>query len=99
MDAPAGLYHCVNSGKATWLEVAETLRQITGLAQAEIRAVRAADVVLAARRPQFAALSNEKLIALGIPMPPWRDVITRHFDRVGTVAGTLQDELGTASGE
>lgn len=79
--APHGLYHCVNSGCATWLEVAERLREWSGHASAEIKPVSTADVVLKARRPRFAALSNAKLVAQGIPMPTWQDALRTHLAR------------------
>ena len=78
-DSPSGLYHCVNSGQATWLEVAERLREWSGLDGAEIRGVRAADVTLKAKRPQFAALSNAKLAGQGFEMPGWQEAVKRHL--------------------
>jgi dTDP-4-dehydrorhamnose reductase len=77
--APAGLYHCVNSGMATWLDVAHHLRAVTGLINADITGVPAAAVNLRARRPQFAAMSNAKLGSVGIPMPTWQDAVARHI--------------------
>jgi dTDP-4-dehydrorhamnose reductase len=77
--APAGLYHCVNSGLATWLEVAECLRDALELPGAEIRSVHAADVRLRAARPQYAALSNARLTGLGIHMPEWTEALKRHL--------------------
>jgi len=77
--APYGLYHCVNSGHATWLEVAQRLREWTGTPGVEIRAVLSGDVNLKARRPQFAALSNARLVAQGIVMPEWTEALRRHL--------------------
>jgi dTDP-4-dehydrorhamnose reductase len=77
--SPFGIYHCVNSGHATWLEVAERLREWSGLQDAEIRGQRTADVTLKAKRPQFAALSNAKLAAQGFEMPRWEDAVQRHL--------------------
>jgi dTDP-4-dehydrorhamnose reductase len=79
-ESPPGVYHCVNSGQATWLEVAERLREWSGLANAEIRGIRAAAVALKAKRPQFAALSNAKLTAQGFEMPSWQDALRRHLE-------------------
>ena len=61
--APFGLYHCVNSGSATWLEVARELARVAGRPDARIAAVSVNDVKLRAARPQYAALSNAKLQA------------------------------------
>lgn len=77
--APFGLYHCVNSGMASWLEVAGYVREVAGLPDAEIRGVPSASVNLRARRPRFAALSNAKLGSVGIPMPTWQDAVARHI--------------------
>jgi len=78
--APAGVYHCVNSGHCTWLELArEVARQLGVSHEARIVPVKLADVKLRVRRPQFCALSNQKLRSLGIEMPPWQDAVGRHL--------------------
>jgi len=82
-QAPGGLYHCVNSGYASWLEVAESLRGLAGLPHAEIRGTNAGDVGLKAQRPKFAALSNQKLIEAGVPMPSWQAALSRHLGATG----------------
>ena len=75
---PFGLYHCVNSGHCTWLEFAEELaRQLA--VPARFKPVRIADVKLAAERPQFCALSNEKLRAAGLALPSWQDALRRYL--------------------
>jgi len=79
--APHGLYHCVNTGMATWLEVAEYLREWSGYPHAAITPVTTAEVVLKARRPRFAALSNAKLVAQAVPMPTWQDALRTHLAR------------------
>jgi dTDP-4-dehydrorhamnose reductase len=88
--APFGLYHCVNAGMATWLEIAERLREWSENVSVEIHPTRALDVSLPARRPQFCALSNAKLIEAGISMPTWQDALRRHVARAGLerAAGT-----------
>ena len=51
--APAGLYHCVNSGVTNWLELAEELARLTGRsATARLEPVASASVPLKAKRPQ-----------------------------------------------
>ena len=75
--APAGLYHCVGSGMATWFEVATELARCLGR-EARIEPVSMADVSLRARRPKFCALSNAKLASAGIDVPPWRDAVGRY---------------------
>ena len=61
--APPGLYHCVNSGHVTWLELAREAARLLGV---ELRVARAdaRDRVRAGARPQFCALSPARLAAL-----------------------------------
>jgi dTDP-4-dehydrorhamnose reductase len=76
--APYGIYHCVNSGFTTWYDLAiETARQLN--IPGRITAVTSAEVRTPAKRPQFCALSNEKLHRNGIAMPPWQDALNRHL--------------------
>jgi dTDP-4-dehydrorhamnose reductase len=77
-QSPPGLYHCVNSGWTTWSGIARELAAIANKPEAAIRDVEVAAVTLAAPRPKFAALSNGKLAALGIAMPPWQDALRRY---------------------
>lgn len=76
--APPGLYHCVNSGHCTWLEFALELARQLGI-EPRLKPVRMADVPLRARRPQYCALSNEKLASIGILMPAWQDALHRYL--------------------
>lgn len=73
-----GLYHCVNSGFATWFEVAQAIASLLGLA-GDIEAMSVKDLPLPAPRPQFAALSNAKLERAGVQMPSWQDAIARYL--------------------
>jgi len=75
--APPGVYHCVNSGSCTWLELARELARQLGI-EPRLTAVRLAEMKLRAERPQYCALSNAKLQSLGIVMPPWQDAIARY---------------------
>jgi dTDP-4-dehydrorhamnose reductase len=71
-----GLYHCVNSGQATWHEVAGELARLLSVT-ADIRPVRVDDIPMKAQRPRFCALDNGKLARAGFPMPPWQDALRR----------------------
>ncbi|HEY6327166.1 MAG TPA: dTDP-4-dehydrorhamnose reductase [Candidatus Cybelea sp.] len=66
-----GLYHAVNAGPVSWYDFAAEAARLAGVDVA-IDPVSAREWKAAARRPRFSALSNAKLAALGIPMPPWR---------------------------
>jgi dTDP-4-dehydrorhamnose reductase len=76
-QAPAGLYHCVNTGSCTWLELARELARLLGV-EPRLKPTRMADVPLRAARPQYCALSNAKLRAAGADMPPWQDALARY---------------------
>lgn len=74
--APAGVYHCVNSGAATWEAVVRRAAAIAGLPP-RLEPVRMADVPLRAARPQYCALATTKLAGAGFPMPSWEDALER----------------------
>jgi dTDP-4-dehydrorhamnose reductase len=83
-SAPFGLYHCVNTGAATWFELALEIARLTGRAAEAVTGVSMADAGLPASRPKYAALSNEKLRAAGIDMPAWQDAMARYVrSRIG----------------
>lgn len=75
---PTGVYHLVNTGAATWQEVAVEAARLLGV-EPRLDPVRAADVTLPAQRPLYCALSNAKLARAGIAMPTWQDALARHL--------------------
>lgn len=77
---PSGIYHCVNTGAATWLEVATEVRHQRN-SDAVVEAVAMSDVALRAPRPRYCALSNEKLRRAGFAMPTWQDAVARALAR------------------
>jgi dTDP-4-dehydrorhamnose reductase len=74
--AASGLYHCVNSGHGTWVEIALEIARLLGV-EPTLEVVKLADVPMRAARPPYCALSNEKLRAAGIDMPRWEDALGR----------------------
>ena len=76
--APYGVYHCVNDGIATWMEIAEEAGRLLKL-PANLVPVKVADVQLKAARPKYCALSNEKLARAGVAMPSWQDALARYL--------------------
>jgi dTDP-4-dehydrorhamnose reductase len=75
---PYGTYHCVNSGSATWYELAQEISRQLGV-DGGIEPVLAADLKTIAARPRSCALSNQKLASSGIVMPTWCFAIRRHL--------------------
>lgn len=76
--AAPGLYHCVNGGHCTWLELATEAARFLDV-EPRFNVVRFKDVRLAAERPQYCALSNQKLASIGIAMPSWQDALGRYL--------------------
>lgn len=76
--APAGLYHCVNSGAARWDEIAAYAAEATGT-PLRITPLTLETAALVAKRPRYCALSNAKLAAAGIVMPSWQDALRRYL--------------------
>ena len=78
-ERAAGLYHCVNSGHCTWLEFARELARQLGVDAAAACRCGCADVPLRAARPQYCALSNEKLARPASTMPTWQDALAPRY--------------------
>jgi multidrug efflux pump subunit AcrA (membrane-fusion protein) len=89
-----GLYHCVNTGHATWLEVGQEIVKRLGASDALLKPVSVKDVTLRASRPQFAALSNAKLATVGYQLPTWQDAIGRYVDLLRPQSSLGQGENG-----
>jgi dTDP-4-dehydrorhamnose reductase len=82
--APPGLYHCVNSGSCTWLELAEELARLAGV-EPRVTPKRMADVPLRVARPLYCVLSNARLREAGIDMPSWQDALARYVATTGSL--------------
>jgi dTDP-4-dehydrorhamnose reductase len=76
-SAPSGVYHCVNTGSCTWLELARELARRLKI-DVPMTPVRMSEMTLRAQRPQYCALSNDKLRGVGIDMPSWQDALARY---------------------
>lgn len=74
--APGGIYHCVNTGAASWHAVAEEAARILGVSP-RLRSVAMRDVPMRAARPLQCAFSNQKLADTGFAMPSWQDALAR----------------------
>jgi dTDP-4-dehydrorhamnose reductase len=77
-NAAPGLYHCVNSGAATWAEIAAEAARLLNR-RLDMVPLSLETAGLTARRPKYSALSNAKLQSTGISMPDWRDALARHL--------------------
>lgn len=83
--APAGVYHVVNAGVASWCDFAQTIIAKAGVA-AEVVPIPTSQFPTPARRPPYSALSNTRLeAAIGRPMPHWTDALDRYLAVKGHV--------------
>jgi dTDP-4-dehydrorhamnose reductase len=79
--APFGVYHCVNTGAATWLEVGQEIARLLQQPETTLKPISVDDVTLKASRPRYAALNNAKLARAGYTMPTWQDALRRYLSR------------------
>ena len=77
-DAPAGLYHAVDEGAVTWFDFAtEALRRAR--IDRAIEPISYKDWNSRVRRPEYSALENARMHAIGIRMPDWREGISAYL--------------------
>jgi dTDP-4-dehydrorhamnose reductase len=74
--APAGLYHCVNDGHASWHDVAKEAAAVLGI-EPRLVPITVDQMPMKVPRPRYCALSTKKLAATGFAMPTWRDALRR----------------------
>jgi dTDP-4-dehydrorhamnose reductase len=73
-----GIYHAVNTGAVSWYDFAREALALAG-GTAPIEPIGRAQWKAPAVRPRFSALENEKLRALGVTLPPWREGIRAYL--------------------
>jgi dTDP-4-dehydrorhamnose reductase len=78
----SGVYHCVNSGFGTWLDVGQEIARQLGTPSGRLVPVLTSDVKLKAPRPRFAALESARLAQQGIALPDWQDAVRRYLASV-----------------
>lgn len=83
--APAGDYHVVNSGTASWCAFAQAIITRADVA-AEVVPIPTSQFPTPARRPPYSALSNAKLVAaIGRPMVDWSTALDRYLAAKGHI--------------
>lgn len=71
-----GLFHFVNSGEASWLELGGAIASELGFDASRIRGIRAADLDRPAARPPYSALSVSRYeTATGERVRSWREAL------------------------
>jgi len=72
------VYHVVNAGAASWLEIAEEAAKYLGRPLCA-KHLTLASANLVAPRPRYCALSPARLAVAGIAMPSWQDALARYL--------------------
>lgn len=79
---PAGIYHAVNSGRASWYEFAKAIIEKASV-NAIVEPMLAADYPSVAVRPSYSALDNSKLTKLIGPIPAWEEALDSYLQEKG----------------
>lgn len=75
-----GLFHFVNQGEASWLDLGRAIAEDLALSPARIRAIRAADLNRPAPRPRYSVLSVERFEkSTGRDVTGWREALRRYL--------------------
>ncbi len=76
-NVPGGVYHVVNSGEATWYELAEFCLREAGIS-ARVIPISSEQWPARARRPRYSVLDTTKFRTMGFEaLPPWQDAVRR----------------------
>lgn len=77
--AAGGIYHFVNSGQASWYELAQTIFKLAsrhGVVTPNVKAISTAEFPTRARRPANSRLGTAKISRdFGIEPRPWQDAV------------------------
>lgn len=75
-EAPAGIYHGTNSGRASWYDFARAILTENGLDADRITPTDSSAFVRPAPRPSFSVLGHDAWLAAGLtPMRDWREAL------------------------
>jgi dTDP-4-dehydrorhamnose reductase len=79
-DAPAGVYHCTNTGDTTWFGLTRAIFEELGADPSRVQPTTTDAFPRPAPRPAYSVLSDAAWRAAGLtPLPPWRDALRAAF--------------------
>lgn len=79
-NAPAGVYHCTNSGQTSWFEFAQAVLSEAGLDPNRITKTDSSHFERPAPRPSYSVLDDSKWAEIGLPpLRHWRDALRAAF--------------------
>lgn len=80
-DAPAGVYHATNAGRASWFDFAQAVFRVAGLDEGRVLPTDSAAFPRPAARPAYSVLGNDALKRARIPpLRPWQDALRAAWD-------------------
>ena len=83
-DAPAGVYHCTNTGDTTWCGFARAIFEELGTDPSRVQPCTTADFPRPAPRPAYSVLSSAAWTEAGLaPLPDWRSALSQAFATAG----------------
>lgn len=75
-DAPAGVYHGTNGGRASWFDFARAVFETAGLDADRVEPTDSSSFVRPAPRPAFSVLGHDAWTAAGLaPLRPWDEAL------------------------
>jgi len=85
-DVPSGPYHFTNDGEASWYDFAVEIQRLgreLGILSRDCRVkpLTTAEYGSKTRRPAYSVLSKDRIKALGIPVPGWKESLRKYFIR------------------
>ena len=85
-DVPSGPYHFTNDGETSWYDFAVEIQRLgreLGVLSRDCRVkpLTTAEYGSKTRRPAYSVLSKERIKALGIPVPGWKESLRAYFTR------------------
>jgi len=89
--APAGLYHAVNSGSATWFEFAKTIIERAGI-DAKVSPIPSSDYPTPAMRPPYSTLDNTKLTGVVGEIRHWSEALDDYLVAKGHIGADAREQ-------
>ncbi|WP_448809342.1 dTDP-4-dehydrorhamnose reductase [Agromyces bauzanensis] len=87
-DAPAGVYHGTNAGRASWFDFAKAVFAEAGLDPDRVLPTDSSSFVRPAPRPSYSVLGHDRWAEVGIPrMRDWHEALHEAF-ATGALAAT-----------
>ena len=93
-DAPAGIYHCTNTGDTTWYGFTQAIFAEIGADPARVLPTTSDAYPRPAPRPAYSVLSDDAWLAAGMPaMPHWRDALRQALAENAAEFGVRDEQV------